>query len=82
MITVDAATGEGKEIAQHMAKPVINVVVRTTLELCANPVIVDLSLSQNVTQGGQMEPIEKIDAHTDAMCMKLKSVMMTAQWRT
>ena len=82
VITVDAATREEKEVAQHMAKAVINAVVRTTLKRCAkvDPVR-DLSRSQGMTQDrkGQIGPMEE-NAHTDVMCMKLKSVMMT--WGT
>ena len=50
MITVDRAMGEEKGIAQHMAKPVTNVVEETTLKQCAqvDPVR-DPSLSQSVT---------------------------------
>ena len=59
VIIVDIATREGKGIVQHMAKAVTNVVVKTTLEPSADPVLVDLSLSQSVTQGGQIGPIEK-----------------------
>ena len=37
VITVDRATEEEKEIAQHMAKNVINVVGKTTSGLCVSP---------------------------------------------
>ena len=80
VITVDTATDRASRIAQHLAKHAINVVERTNLELCVSPVIEDLSLSQSMTQGGQMGQIEKIDARTDVKCMKLKSVTMTIQW--
>ena len=80
VITVNTATGQISRIAQHLKKSAINVAVRTTLKLCASPV----DLSQSVTQGGQMGPIEKIGVCTDAVYMKFMkmSVMMTAQWRT
>ena len=68
MITVNGATEEVKEIAQHMAKNVINVVERTTSGLCVSP----RNLSQNMTQEGQLGPREEI-------LMKL-NVRMT--WRT
>ena len=79
VITVDVATREGKGIVQHLAKAVTNVVVKTTLEQSADLVIVDLSLSQGMTQEGQIGPIEE-NSSTDTMYMKLVNVMMT--WRT
>ena len=82
VISVDAATGEGKGIAHHLAKAVINAVVRTTLEQFADPVVdqVAMDLSQDVTQEGECQMRPKENAHTDLMCMKLKNVMMT--WGT
>ena len=47
VITVDGATEEEKEIAQHTAKNVTSVVRKTTSKLCASPVTVELS--QNMT---------------------------------
>ena len=52
VITVDRATGEEKGIVQHLAKHATNLVRRTTLELYADPAIVDLSQSQGVTREG------------------------------
>ena len=72
VITVDGATEEEKEIAQHMAKNAINVVEKTTSKMYASPVTVNLS--QSVTQEGSDRSQEKIDA----VCMKLMSVMRTA----
>ena len=70
VITVDAATSGAIRIAQHLEKPVINVVRKTTSGLYAGPMIVELS--QGVTQEGQIGPRVKI-------CMKL-NVRMT--WKT
>ena len=55
VITVDGATEEEKEIAQHMAKNAINVVERTTSGLCVSP----KNLSQNMTQEGQLDQENK-----------------------
>ena len=52
VITMDRATEEKTEIAQHMAKSVINVVVKTTSGLCAS--LMTVNLSHSMTQEGQM----------------------------
>ena len=78
VIIVDVATSEGKGIVQHLAKYMINAVVRTTLRQCvkADPV-------RDQSQVGQIGPRDKIVC-TSVLCMKFarKKVVMTTQLRT
>ena len=71
----------GRVSVQILAKNAIDVVERTTLRKNADPRRDLVSLSQGMTQGGKVGPMEE-NAHTDAMCMKLRSVRKTAQCRT
>ena len=68
---------------QLLAKNAIDAVVRTILEKCVDPARDLASLSQDMTQGGQVGPMamEMESARINAEYMKFtRSVMMT--WRT
>ena len=67
--------------ALPLAKLVIIVKVETTLNLSADLREDLASLSQSVTQEGQMEP-EKINVHVVYMKSMKVTIMRIAQWRT
>ena len=66
---------------QHLENCATDVVRKITLRKNADPVIVDLSLSQDMTQEGQIGPKEIEVIHTGAVYMEyaLKKVVMTTQ---
>ena len=70
VIIVDIATSGAKGIAQHMAKYVINVVVRTTLRQCAKA---DPVRDQKVK--GQIGPMGK-NVPINVGCMKSMMIVM------
>ena len=68
-----------REIVQHLARSAINVVGKTTLAKCVDPVKDLTNLSQSMTQESQARLM--VDVPINVGCMKLmKSVKMT--WGT